>query len=123
MVMDHHFKARIVTYYAKKHASAEITFHNIEFGSEIQYNGDRFYLPEISGTSRQLLSWGGRLFRIAPTRRLLIFRNANNLKTTRQTNGSGIPATENPMKSVRVLGCERRSVRYDRAVFANGLSF
>ncbi len=59
----------------------------------------------------------------SPTRRLLIFKNANNLKTTRQSNGSGIPTTENPIKSVRVLASERRPGAYDRAVFANGQPF
>ena len=40
LAFDTPFKAKVVTYYAKKHASAKITFQNIEFGSRTSYDID-----------------------------------------------------------------------------------
>ena len=121
---DTPFKAKSVTYYAKKLASAKITFQSIEFGPGIPPIGERFLLTgKYAIHPRQLPSWGGRTVRMAPTRRLLISRNANNLKTTRQSYGSGIPVTGNPMESVRVLASERRPRGTTARHFANGQPF
>ena len=104
VVPDYPFKAEKVTFLWKIHASAKINFQNLEFGSRILYIGERFLFTErIPETLSKPILFHRTECIPTPTRRLLIFRNANKLKTTRQTKGSGIPATGNPTKSVRVL--------------------